>query len=46
MYDERPGGIKMPLLKSDGTIVRQKEWNENRAKFESQLRRTRTSQGD
>jgi hypothetical protein len=50
MYDERPGGTKMPILKADGSVIRQKEWDENRHTFESTIRRNRTegasSQGD
>jgi hypothetical protein len=41
MYDERPGGTKMPLLDSDGVVIRQKRWDENRASFENTMRRNR-----
>ena len=42
MYDERPGGTKMPLLDSNGVIIRQKRWDENKAAFESTMRRNRS----
>jgi hypothetical protein len=41
MYDERPNGIKMPLMNEDGSLVRRKQWDENRHKIESTIRRIR-----
>jgi hypothetical protein len=38
IYDERPGGYKMPVLKPDGDVLRWKEYTEKRHKVESHLR--------
>ena len=46
IYDERPGGFKMPLLKTDGTPLRRKEYGERRAEVTAHLRNTRTATGD
>lgn len=49
IYDERPGGYKMPILKPDGSVIRQKEWDEKKHQFESTIRKVRSgaaSQGD
>lgn len=43
IYDERPGGIKMPLLKPSGDVVRRKEWDENRVAIEANRKRIRQS---
>lgn len=43
MYDERPGGFKMPILKANGDPLRHKEWRENKKSIESNIRRIRTS---
>jgi hypothetical protein len=43
MYDERPGGNRMPLVNPDGTLVRHKQWRENRKAIESSIRRIRNS---
>jgi len=48
VYDERPGGIKMPLLKADGTPVRRKWYQDNKSTVERTRRRIRndpTAQG-
>ena len=42
MYDERPGGIKMPLIKPDGTVVRRKYYEEHRSQITRTLRHNRT----
>lgn len=41
MYDERPGGYKMPILKPDGHVLRRKEYGEKRRAIESTIRRLR-----
>lgn len=46
IYDERPGGGKMPVLKADGSVLRHKEYTENKHKVESTIRNLRTSQKD
>lgn len=49
MYDERPGGYKMPILKPDGGVIRQREWDQKRHQYEANIRRIRnssTAQGD
>jgi hypothetical protein len=43
IYDERPGGVKMPLMNPDGTLVRHKQWRENRKTIEANIRRIRAS---
>lgn len=42
MYDERPDGSKMPILKPDGSVVRQREWDEKRHQYESTIRKLRS----
>ena len=44
MYDERPGGIKMPILKADGTVLRRKEYGENKKSIDANMRRIRGTQ--
>lgn len=49
MYDERPGGYKMPILKPDGHVLRRKEYGERRSEITANMRRIRSgaaSQGD
>lgn len=41
VYDERPGGIKMPVMKTDGTVVRQKWADEHKHTITEHLRKTR-----
>ena len=43
MYDERPGGIKMPILKADGSVLRHKEYVENKATIDATRARIRNS---
>ncbi len=43
MYDERPGGIKMPILNADGSLVRRKQFDEHKTDIVNNLRRIRTS---
>jgi hypothetical protein len=43
MYDERPGGYKMPILKADGDVLRWKEYTEKRHKVESHLRQAHSA---
>ena len=38
MYDERPGGKKMPMLKPDGNVLRRHEYERNRRKYDSIMR--------
>ena len=38
MYDERPGGTKMPMLTPDGNVLRRHEYERNRHKSDSILR--------
>jgi hypothetical protein len=42
MYDERPGGIKMPILKADGTVLRRYEFDEKRHQIDATRRRIRS----
>jgi len=42
VYDERPGGVKMPLLNGDGTPVRVKQYAENRRKIDERVKRLKT----
>lgn len=42
IYDERPGGTKMPVLKPDGTVLRHKEYQENKHKFDAMMHRNRS----
>lgn len=42
MYDERPGGTKMPFLNDNGTVLRHKQWRENKAGITDNIRRIRT----
>jgi len=41
IYDERPGGVKMPLMNPDGTVVRHKQYRDNEAKIEAIRRHVR-----
>ena len=43
IYDERPGGTKMPLLNPDGTVVRQKQYDEHKSEITTNMRRIRTA---
>jgi len=43
VYDERPGGIKMPLMHPDGTVVRQKYADEHSHQITDHLRKTRVN---
>lgn len=45
VYDERPGGTKMPVLNQDMTPVRMKQGAEQRHKINDHLRRSRTKEG-
>lgn len=38
MYDERPGGIKMPYIGTDGQTIRHRQWAENKEGFAEQVR--------
>lgn len=46
MYDERPGGIKMPILNPDGSLVRRKQFDEHKSEITNNMRRIRTAPGD
>lgn len=39
MYDHRPDGSMMPILKPDGTHIRRKEYEEKRHQIEANRRR-------
>jgi hypothetical protein len=41
IYEDRPGGTKMPLLNTDGSPVRQKQYDENKRQITSTIRATR-----
>jgi len=43
IYNERPGGIKMPLLNADGSVVRRRQYDREKAKITSNIRRIRNS---
>jgi len=43
MYDERPDGSKMPILKPNGDVLRRKEYGENRHTIEANRKRIRQS---
>jgi len=45
VYDERPGGTKMPVLNQDMSPVRMKQGAEQRHKIKDHLRRSRTKEG-
>lgn len=47
IYQDRPGGTKMPVLKADGTVLRQREYDEKRHVIDANIRRIRnTAPGD
>jgi hypothetical protein len=43
MYDERPGGTKMPFLNADGSVLRQKQYDEHKHQIEANIRRIRNT---
>jgi len=43
MYDERPGGFKLPILKPNGDVLRRKEYEEKRPAITSTIRRIRNT---
>lgn len=43
VYDERPGGIKMPIIKPDGTYLREGERKRDGVDVESKLRDIRNA---
>lgn len=43
IYQDRPGGTKMPVLKADGSVLRRREFDEKRHQIESNIRRIRTT---
>jgi hypothetical protein len=45
VYDDRPGGTKMPVLNPDMTPVRMKQGAEQRHKITKHLRRSRVKEG-
>jgi len=45
IYEDRPGGFKMPLLKSNGDPLRSKEFRENRRTIADTIQRIRTPKG-
>jgi len=45
VYDERPGGTKMPVLNPDMTPVRMKQGAEQRHKINDHLRKSRKKEG-
>lgn len=45
VYDERPGGTKMPVLNADMTPVRMKQGAEQRHKINDHLRNSRKKEG-
>lgn len=40
MYEDRPGGTKIPLLNASGDVIRRKQYGENRHRYEA-IRRQR-----
>jgi hypothetical protein len=43
IYDERPGGVKVPLMKPDGTVVRRKYYDEHKHQITSTLNTIRAT---
>ena len=43
IYEDRPGGAKIPVMKSDGEVLRGKEYDENRNKIDKTIRTIRNS---
>ena len=43
IYDERPDGSKMPVLKPDGSVLRHKEYQEHKAKYDAIIHRNRSA---
>lgn len=41
IYDERPGGVKMPIITETGAPLRHKRYQENRHKINDQLARVK-----
>ena len=47
-YEDRPGGFKSPILRPDGSHMREREFRQNEAQHQDTLNRIRagTPQGD
>jgi hypothetical protein len=43
VYDERPDGSKMPVIKPDGTHLRMKEYLEKKSQIDATISRTRAN---
>lgn len=43
IYNERPGGTKIPLLNPDGSVVRRRQYDREKAQITSTIRRIRNS---
>lgn len=43
IYEDRPGGTKIPILKLDGEPLRGKEYRENQSKIDATIHTLRTS---
>ncbi len=42
IYDERPGGFKVPIINNDGTVLRGKQFDDNKRQITNNLRRIRS----
>lgn len=42
MYDERPGGIRVPIMNSNGTHMRGKQFDDNQRSITNNIRRVRS----
>jgi len=43
VYDERPGGIKVPIMKADGSVLRSGEYQRDKTRIDAKLRNLRSS---
>lgn len=46
IYEDRPGGFKMPILQADGTPLRIKKYHENKHKIDSVMAYARANPRD
>lgn len=46
MYDERPGGTRVPIMNSDGTHMRGKQFDDNKRLITNNIRRVRSGNAD